>query len=311
VVFAAVVSSAKIVGAQGEVVDSTKLQEAKTLYDRANARLEANDLTTALDLFRQSRGVVPSVYNVQGEAYCLYQLGRYDEAFERYQQLERSYRTELGEEAGRALDRRLDELRQRTGVLAVAGPVGAMIWVDGRERGTVAQGEPIVVLPGRRSIRVTHAERTILERIVSVRAGATSVVQVPSPRASTAMPPLRQNSPVARKPVVRIERPWTLRRVAGWSAVGTGIAGVGIGSYFGYRAISKKRESDAALDHGDCFADCYEAWEDGRRAARVSNVAFGVGALALIGGSYLLLSDNDAVSASSGGAYSLGWSRKW
>jgi serine/threonine-protein kinase len=70
-----------------------------------------------------------------------------------------------------------------------------------------------------------------------------------------------------------------------------GVAGAGIivGSIFGLRAISKNKDAETHCPSGyRCDdADGPALADDARSAARVSNIAFGVGAAALVGGAVL------------------------
>lgn len=287
------------------------LEQAKAVYDQANARLEADDVPTALDLFRRSRTILPSVYNVQGEAYCLYRLGRYDEALEQYEELERMYRAELSPDAAHALDQRLQELRQRIGSIAVVGPKGGVVFIDGRKRGMLPDDAPLRVVPGDHTVRVTVPGRAAFEKNVNVKAGATLVVQVEIEPAPKLERPTPASKAPERKRGVPAERPLSVQRTLGWAALGVGVVGVGVGGYFGLRAISKKHESDDAIEGEDCFTACHDAWEEGQSAARVSNIAFGIGAVGLIGGTLLLVTADDEVRPGVAGPFSLGWTRKW
>ena len=80
----------------------------------------------------------------------------------------------------------------------------------------------------------------------------------------------------------------TLRTVA-YIAGGVGIVGVGVGSYFGLRAMSKESESEDHCDGSLCDPEGLDLSEQADRAATISNVAFGTGLVGLGVGTYLFL----------------------
>jgi hypothetical protein len=98
--------------------------------------------------------------------------------------------------------------------------------------------------------------------------------------------------------IAPIERPpppfWTSKRIAGLLIAGGGLAAVGAGAAFGAQAISEKKNSD-----GQCPTDifgrrCSQAGVDYMNKAStyaiVSDVAFGVGAVAVGFGAYFFFS---------------------
>ena len=70
---------------------------------------------------------------------------------------------------------------------------------------------------------------------------------------------------------------------------GVGLVAVGVGSYFGLRAISKKGDAEKHCDGSLCDPDGLDLNEQAKTAATVSNVAFGVGVVALGVGTYFFL----------------------
>ncbi len=88
--------------------------------------------------------------------------------------------------------------------------------------------------------------------------------------------------------------PGRTRRVIGLALGGAGLVGVGAGVFFGLGARSDYAAADEACDGdvGDCrgdVADAADFVDSARSKAMMSNLSFGVGAVALIGGAVLYL----------------------
>jgi hypothetical protein len=96
---------------------------------------------------------------------------------------------------------------------------------------------------------------------------------------------------VSPGPAVRREtsRPSTTP-AAVWLAGAAGIASLGVGTYFGARALAERSMSDASCRGGVCSSGLAVAeYASARGDARACDVALGVGIVALAVGGYLLL----------------------
>jgi tetratricopeptide (TPR) repeat protein len=79
-------------------------------------------------------------------------------------------------------------------------------------------------------------------------------------------------------------------RWLGYSLGGLGVAALGVGSYFGIRALVLRARSDKHFDGRYCTVQtCVDDWNSAKTASGVSNVAFVVGAVSLGAGGYFLL----------------------
>jgi tetratricopeptide (TPR) repeat protein len=83
--------------------------------------------------------------------------------------------------------------------------------------------------------------------------------------------------------------PGRVMRVAGWISVGVG-AGLLIGGYvLGQRASEREGQIDALFDRGGMWSDAYSNLEkDGRNAATMSAISYGVGAASILTGAVLV-----------------------
>jgi hypothetical protein len=127
--------------------------------------------------------------------------------------------------------------------------------------------------------------------------------------------PVLDNAPVAPTPTaaagpssqmsstfVEVKKPVS---PAVWVAYGIGVAGVGVGTYFGIRAMADKRTGDDNCPQDRCNAAGVSANNDAIQGANISTVGFGVGALGIGLGTVLLLSRGTTMMPSS--AVRSGW----
>ncbi len=89
---------------------------------------------------------------------------------------------------------------------------------------------------------------------------------------------------------------------------GAGVISIGVGSYFGVRAINKQSDAEDRCNVVDGERRCDAAavsWNrDAKDAAQVANLTIGLGAVAVIAGSYLYLTGRPAASSDSSSAHS-------
>ncbi len=88
----------------------------------------------------------------------------------------------------------------------------------------------------------------------------------------------------------RVVRDGSTQRILGYALAGVGIVGIGVGSFFGVRALGKKSDSDELCPTSPCSnAEGVQANDDAKSNATISNIAIGGGILALAGGFVLVL----------------------
>ena len=166
--------------------------------------------------------------------------------------------------------------------------IAANVGPDGRVR----------VVAGQVTIELRADDHTPAQRAISVAPETTATVALelaprPQPTAPANARPAAPPSTASPPP----EPPSTAQRTVGYSLIGVGALGLGVGAFFGVTAMNKKTERDDA-----CVGGCTQAGVDADRAGRtsglVSTIAVGAGAVGLVAGIYLVLS---APSRSRGG----------
>ncbi|AUX47269.1 S-layer protein [Sorangium cellulosum] len=152
------------------------LARAKELFQKGNELRKIGDCQRALELYVKSRQLVASVPNTLNAAFCLDQLGRYDEALELYEALLTEFRAELGDAERRGVASAIAGLRSRIGNVLVSSNVDGLVLVDGRPRGRLPLAGPIRLVPGDHTLRVVKDGWRTFERIFSLKIAETTSV---------------------------------------------------------------------------------------------------------------------------------------
>lgn len=173
------------------------------------------------------------------------------------------------------------EIEPKLSRFVVAVPAEAtvkdmVVEVDGVPLDPGAWGTAIPIDPGEHMAVAKAPKYQNWETKFTVDAAKTATVLVPKPvREPDPAPPSDRNGP------------W--RRPAGYAALGLSAVLVGVGGYFGVRAISAGTEVAASCPQQVCPAAAWQTLEGGRTAATVSNVLLSVGAAAAGAGVFFLL----------------------
>ena len=83
--------------------------------------------------------------------------------------------------------------------------------------------------------------------------------------------------------------------VGAYVLFGTGAAGIGAGAIFTAQALSARSDwQEACADGAACPAQAAEAWQRDNRASLVADIAWGIGAVGVVGGVVLSLGSGSA-----------------
>ena len=268
---------------------------ARTLAAQGAEAFEKRDFLAALDLFQRAGKLVEAPTIVLMQARTLVELGRFVEAADRYS-LALSLKSPDGDNQAfqAALQAAADEyeaLKARLPLLKIRlqGARPAEVWMDGRQLPAPLVGVDNPVDPGKHRIEVRETGRAPIVREVALAEGAREELvipldEVPAPASAAAPTPAEPRAAPPPEPDAA-SRNDTLGWVALGSGAGATLVGIGTGLY----ALNKKSDLDAACNPG-CPPGSEDDIDSFRQFRTVSYVAFGVGALGLAWGSYVLLS---------------------
>jgi hypothetical protein len=263
-------------------------KRARESFKQAVAKFDAADFEAAVGLFREAYALNPTwkiLYNI---GQCEAALKRHGEALEAFEQYLSQGGDEVEEARREEVLAEVKRLREMSGSLEIAAPEGALVLVDGTERGRAP-------LPGRIRVAagVDHAVRievdgaALLERTVRVGGGEELLVDArPAPEPALTAAPTSTASPAGDGTAERDRK----LRAAGWAAAGVGGAALIAGAVTGGLALSANSSVEEACPRDDCPADERDA-VDRRDALALSAdvLLFAGGAIAVTGAVLLIV----------------------
>jgi serine/threonine-protein kinase len=291
---------------------------AEGLFDQGRSAMQRGDFTQACGLLERSQRIDPAVGTLLYLAECYEKSGRtasawatFREAADAADAAHESARARTGRDRATRLEPQLARL---TIQLAPENEQIANISVE-------LGGQAVQVATWNVSVPVDPGDHQISVSAPGYEAW-TSTVTVP-PRAanvSVPVPPLKKNAeaekapgaapvegaPTATPPQGAVEsrvdiassmpapaadRGAASQKTAAYVLGGVGIVGIGVGSFFGLKAISKAKDAQSFCPNGLQCIDNQGVTlsDDARSAALVSDITFALGAAALVGGVVLYL----------------------
>ncbi len=167
------------------------------------------------------------------------------------------------------------------------------IRLDGVLLGEGALGSALPVDPGERVIRVVAPGKVPWEKTVTIGENADQQTIV-IPILEAVPPPPDETPPPPPPPADEWQTPAAL--VAG----GVGVVALGVGTFFGVRALSLGSESADHCPNNVCDAQGYEAYDDGRTSATIANIGIGVGVVGVVAGIVLFVTADDTPAQAEG-----------
>jgi hypothetical protein len=254
--------------------DVTDPAGAETLFRQGRASAEAGDYPRACFAFAESHRLDPTPGALLNLADCEEHTGRLASAWSHFLRVV-SLLPDTDER--RAVARqRADTVAPRvpwmTITLAPDAPRDARVFRDDVEMDGPRLALPLPVDPGQHSVLVVAPGR-------EARGTTVIAIERETVRVEASAGPVVPHAP---------ERP-AHGHTAAWLVGATGIAAVGVGTYFGARALAERSMSDASCTGGVCSNPTgLIAYESARSDARASDVALGIGVVSLAVGGYLL-----------------------
>lgn len=273
---------------------------AEALFDRGLELMKLGKDEEACQTLERSQAVEPGVGTMLYLAECYEKVGRTASAWAMYREA-----SSRAQEQGQ-LDRakkgatRADLLQPSLSNLTLMPPSGVTISElsitrNGHDVPAAALGVPVPVDPGEQKLTAAAPGYAPWQLSVNLPAnGARLVVEVPAlqplpPELATPEPPVQpgptQTTPAvatAPLPAATHDQPRsTFHKPLAYALGGIGLVTLGVGSYFGVRAISENGKAEDACPNGRCTGQGIEHDESARSAATASNVLVASG-LALV-----------------------------
>jgi serine/threonine-protein kinase len=275
---------------------------AEALFDEGVKQMKAGQFAEACPKLEESQRIDPGVGTLLYLAECYEKSGRIASAWATFREAASLAGASGQVERERTARDRAQKIEaQLSYITVVAAPEtkalrGLTIVVGPNTLGSGLVGTPTPIDPGEQRIEVSAPGREPFVTTVKVETARRYEVNVPALREQPQAAPATQQAepPPAVAPAIFAplnEQPATPKanplKTVGIVVGGVGLVGIGVGSYFGLRAISKMNE---ATDEGSCAnglcqdAEDLEKTEQASDAAVISNVAFAAGGALLVTG---------------------------
>jgi hypothetical protein len=203
----------------------------------------------------------------------------FNEALSLARKQARADRLKAASEHIAALEARLSRVRitlSTSGAPGAAGaPPGLTVKIDGIAVAAEAIGSAVPVDPGDHVVTATASERKPWEARFTLKEGQRQEVSLPALELAT--------PPPAPPPPVRWKVP------VGIAALGAGAVLLGVGTYFGVRAVSLGGKVAEQCPQRACSPDGLRAVADGQRAANTANGTLLAGGAAAVAGAVLVI----------------------
>jgi tetratricopeptide (TPR) repeat protein len=251
-------------------------ETAREAYTRGQALFVEKKFAEAKAAFEQAYAAVPNPVVLLSIAESDVRLGNLEAALGTFQR----YLAERPDAPDRAeVEQKIADLTATPAILVLSSePAGAVIVLDGRNTGKVTPAE-IETPRGEHSVELSIAGHQKVVTPVTARIGARHELHVtlqPEPPAPVAPEPLAPPPEVDGSPTTAL-----------WITGVVGAAGLVTGTVLGFMVLAERSDFDAA--------PTADSADRGERLALFTDVAFGVGAMALLTGAVIYLTAGDSV----------------
>lgn len=276
---------------------------ALTLFKRGRELMEAKDLARACESFAESQRLDPGGGTLLNLAVCHEEQGRtatawaeFSDALALARRDQRADRVELALSRMAALEPALSRLVITPPAPAEGASRDLRVLRDGAEVPPAAFSLPIPVDPGHHVVEAYALGALVFHAEVDVapHGDVQNVTVTPS-----AVPPLDSAAPAVPSSPPPEHQGSDARTLAGWSFVAAGVVSVGVGTFFGVRALGKKSDSDDGCPAGRCTTAAVEDNESAMTLADVSTITIAAGLAIAAAGVVLLVSRPSHSRASS------------
>jgi hypothetical protein len=295
-VFAFAALTAPVALAQTRSPEDVK--HADALFKQAQKLRDAGQLSQACAGFAESQRLDPALGTLLNLADCHADEGKTATASAEFEQAERLAQARKDREREAFARDQVNALASRLSYVQIVPAPGATfetVTLDGAPLERASWSVRVALDPG--AHQLVFAAPGKRPRTVDLTVSGPGVQTVPvaalDPAVAPPPPAPRPPPPPPPPPPAQDAGMRTLGFVLG----GVGVVGVGLGSYFGVAAISKKNSGNAHCTGKLCDAQGLSLESDAHTDATVSTVAFAVGAAALAAGAYFVLTAPASQSA--------------
>lgn len=290
---------------------------AQALFLEARKLVDAGRIPEACRKFEESMRLEPADGTLLNMASCHEKEGRLATAWAEFNDAltaaRRSARTDR-EKLARDHIAAIEPLLTRITLVLPSGPPpqGLQVRVNGVVLGAAAWSSAIPVDPGKVVIEATAPGRVAWRTTLQVTTGGSQSVSIPELALAPARAPAPAGPPSSASAMIPPTEPptapasfWNTRRTVGVVLGGAGVAVIGIGTFFGIRALGRRADSDAWCSGSTCTDQRgVDLNDQARTDARISDLTIGIGAAMTVSGILLLALGGDSASSAPASAKS-------
>ena len=268
-------SAAISLGGRASLADLADSVTAEKVFRQGRASADAGDYPRACAAFAESLRLDSAPGTLLNLADCEEHLGRFATAWAHFLQVESSL--PVTDERREVAHDRAARLALRVSwviiTLTAGAPHDTRVFRDDVEIASARLATPLPLDPGPHGVLVVApGYEPSSTTMIAVEHETVRILVSPGP----AVP--HESTRPSTTPI------------APWVAGATGLASLGVGTYFGARALVERSVSDASCAGGVCSSGAaLGEYESARSDARACDVALGIGIVALAVGGYLLL----------------------
>ncbi len=275
---------------------------AQSLFDDGKKLMAAEKYAEACPKLAESQHLDPGLGTLLNLAVCHEKEGRtatawaeFNDAVSQAKKENNAPREAFAREHIAALEPKLSRVTI-TVTPASASVAGLEVKLDGARIGKAAWGSSMPVDPGKHAIDATAPGKKPWSGSITVGADgdkqaatvpaledapAAGGVATPGGGAPAVTPTTTPATPVGGSASDAAAEDGSGRRTLGLVVGGVGVVALGIGGFFGLRAMSKWDERKENCPGGACNATAVEAGSDAKSAANVANLGVGLGLVAI------------------------------
>jgi len=279
---------------------ATDKAAADALFNEGRKLLKKKNYEEACPKFAESYKLSERLGTLLNLATCHEEQGKTASAWAEFNEAEAFAKREKDTKRQKYARKHADELEKRLARLSFTFPAGmdsATLRLDGTEVGAGARGTAIPIDPGTHQIEVSAPGKKTWSTTLDIADEAkTTPVAVPELEAeAVAEPETTEPTPEPKQEPKPAAKKESGSSTLGWVALGVGVVGVGVGSYFGLTTFSKKKEADdhcgdaiGQSDANRCDQQGLDLRDEAKSAATLSTIGFAVGAIGVGAGIYFL-----------------------
>lgn len=279
---------------------------AEALFDQGVRLMKQNSFADACPKLEESERIDPAVGTLLYLGECYERIGKTASAWATFREASSLASTSNQPDRARVASGRAQDLESKLSRLSielapdVSRIPGVVVKRGSQKIEPSLYGTPLPVDPGDYRVEVSAPGYEVWSTPIKVEAGGASAsVRVPglvkapeSAKPTSDSAGAKPKSPLSEPPPPRkADEGLTTQQTLGLVVGGVGIVGVGLGSYFGVRAIKRNSDADTYCSTATLCQDPrgVDLTDKARRDATAANIAFAAGAVLVGTGTVLYL----------------------